>query len=425
MKIPNEELGSGVTTFIMAGERTTPSGVYHDVSLEEKEGGTKKNPDGTIMTITYEERGKTITKNMYIPMKVELDHYKMTGEMPPPDWYITEEDKKDIELGKKGQDAMQVAADYTLIPGVKMIQGAVEGLKNYYWYPGKGLVTSATNIWKWFTGETIGGAPETEVAKTKTKHQDLPKEEQNEIETQIVTNVNGMKDTKGAPVTIENYETVFSELADRYGMDVELIKTLARTESGVYICRKERCTTRVRGENKTVGKGQLTFYDMRGDKNHGRAGSFGMMHVRSGATEGTIASVEAWNEAFPPERDEDKITWEDISTNAYLAATIGTWYFSDLYNKHGGKEGDKKALEAGRQKDSSWYKAYREYTGRGTRAELNAQNYLSNLNDHRKSLQQARQKEESKDYTTKNIITEKGNKRVKDNDIFNDFSLSP
>ena len=36
---------------------------------------------------------------------------------------------------------MQVAADHTLIPGVKMIQGAVEGLKNYYWYPGKGLVT--------------------------------------------------------------------------------------------------------------------------------------------------------------------------------------------------------------------------------------------------------------------------------------------
>jgi hypothetical protein len=359
---------------------------------------------------------KTITKNMYIPLRMELDHYKRIGEMPPADWYITDEDRKDIESGKKGQEAMQTVADYTLIPGLKAIAGVGERLPGSL-IPGHGLMVAGTRLWNWFTGEDASeDAPKELITAAWDKITGG-----DGYEAQIVTNVNQMKGTKGAPTTTEDYETVFNELADRYGMDVELIKTLARTESGVYICRKEKCTTKVRGEYKTVGRGELTFYDMRGDTDHGRAGSFGMMHVRSGATENEIASVEAWNKAFPPERDEDKITWEDISTNAYLAATIGTWYFSDLYNKHGGKEGDKKALEAGRQKDSSWYKAYREYTGRGKQAEENAKHYLSNLNDYRKSSQLARPKvdilKQSKNYIENNIITEKGNKRFKDNDI--------
>jgi hypothetical protein len=420
-------MGKGATTFLMSGERTTPSGVYHDVSPKEIEGGTKLNPDGTPMTIDiYDEvTKKTITKNMYIPFRFELIHFKQLGEMPPPDWYITDEDRKDIESGEKGQKIFQKIADYTIIPLAKGLQGGAESLPGSL-IPGSGLLVAGSHLWNWFTGKDSSEEAKNElITLGNSLWNKITGGE--DYEAQIVTNVNGMLDTKGAPTTTENYETVLKELADRYGMDVELIKTLARTESGVYICRKERCTTRVRGEDKTVGKGELTFYDMRGDTDLGRAGSFGMMHVRSGATDGKIASVEAWNEAFPPERDEDKITWEDISTNAYLAATIGTWYFSDLYNKHGGKEGDKKALEAGRQKDSSWYKAYREYTGRGTQAEINAKRYLSNLNDHRKYLQQvARDKaKESKDYTIKNIITEKGNKQFKDNDIYNDLSLSP
>ena len=99
----------------------------------------------------------------------------------------------------------------------------------------------------------------------------------------------------------------------------------------------------------------------------------------------------------------------------YGGATIGAWYFKSLMNYNNG----------------DWYKAYADYTGgqgaytslnhtKRNKVRANADRFSDNLD----------RISEGKDYTRKNMITEltyqtiKGNKRIKDNDIY-DLNLSP
>ena len=389
IRIPRDQIGQGATTFVMSGERTTPSGVYHDVSPEEKEGGTKLNPDGTPMTIDiYDEvKDKTITKNMYIPLRMELDHYKRIGEMPPADWYITDEDKTDIESGKKGQETMQTVADYTLIPGVKAIAGAGERLPGSL-IPGHGLVVAGTRLWNWFTGEDASeDAPEELVARMKSRPNDVPPE----VEAKIVTYVNSWKGNTGAPDTANDYNNLIDTLAREHDIDPLLLKALGATESTIEI-----------------KNGKLNLWEPRGDRNLGITGAFGIFHVRSDPDK--KAAVEQYNQDIGSD-----FTWEDIASNPMLSATIGAWYFKSLMNYNNG----------------DWYKAYADYTGgqgaytslnhtKRNKVRANADRFSDNLD----------RISEGKDYTRKNMITEltyqtiKGNKRIKDNDIY-DLNLSP
>ena len=395
MKISREKLGQGVTTFVMTGERSTPTGVYHDVSPEEKEGGTKLNPDGTPMTINItDEAGETITKNMYIPLRMELDHYKRIGEMPPADWYITDEDKEDIESGKKGQEAMQTVADYTLIPGLKTIARAIESLPGSL-IPGRGLIKTGTRLWDWFTGENASeDAPEELTARAKEDKKELAVSP--EIETKIVTYVNSWKGKPGAPDTAEEYNELINKLANEHDLTPALLKALGMTESTIQI----------------QNDGTLNKWEPRGDRNLGTGGSFGIFHVRSDPDK--KASVEQYNQDMGTD-----FTWEDIASNPRLSATIGAWYFKFLLDHHDGNE----------------HRAYADYTGgqgaffstdmvKRNEVRTNAYRFSRNLNKIYDSGVYARPKE-SKNYIEKNIITEKGNKQFKDNDIFNDFSLSP
>jgi hypothetical protein len=328
MKISRDQIGQGVTTFVMSGERTTPSGVYHDVSPEEKEGGTKLNPDGTPMTIDiYDEViDKTITKNMYIPLRMELDHYKRIGEMPPADWYITDEDKEDIESGKKRQETMQTVADYALVPGITAIAGAGERLPGSL-IPGHGLIVAGTRLWNWFTGEDASeDAPEELITAGTNIWDKITGGEDNELEAKIVTYVNSWKGKAGAPDTAEDYNKLINALAIEHDLDPALLKALGMTESTIQIQKD----------------GTLSKWAPRGDttREDKTTGAFGIFHVRSDPE--NKASVEQYNQDMGT-----TFTWEDIASNPRLSATIGAWYFKFLL-KHNG--GDKK-------------KAYADYTG--------------------------------------------------------------
>jgi hypothetical protein len=398
MKISRDQIGQGVTTFVMSGERTTPSGVYHDVSPEEKEGGTKLNPDGTPMTIDiYDEViDKTITKNMYIPLRMELDHYKRIGEMPPADWYITDEDKEDIESGKKGQETMQTVADYALVPGITAIAGAGERLPGSL-IPGHGLIVAGTRLWNWFTGEDASeDAPEELITAGTNIWDTITGGEDKKIEAKIVTYVNSWKGKAGAPDTTEDYNKLIDALAIEHDLDPALLKALGMTESTIQIQKD----------------GTLNKWEPRGDRNLGIAGAFGIFHVRSDPDK--KASVEQYNQDMGT-----TFTWEDIASNPRLSATIGAWYFKSLLDYHQGDE----------------YRAYADYTGgqgaffstniaKRNEVRVNANRFSKNLDKIYDSGLAARPKE-SKNYIENNIITEKGNKRIKDNDIFDNLSLSP
>ena len=390
MKISREKLGQGVTTFVMTGERSTPTGVYHDVSPEEKEGGTKLNPDGTPMTINItDEAGETITKNMYIPLRMELDHYKRIGEMPPADWYITDEDKEDIESGKKGQEAMQTVADYTLIPGLKTIARAIESLPGSL-IPGRGLIKTGTRLWDWFTGENASeDAPEELITAGTDIWDTITGGEDKELEAKIVTYVNSWKGKPGAPDTAEEYNELINKLANEHDLTPALLKALGMTESTIQI----------------QNDGTLNKWEPRGDRNLGTGGSFGIFHVRSDPDK--KASVEQYNQDMGTD-----FTWEDIASNPRLSATIGAWYFKSLLDYHQGDE----------------YRAYADYTGgqgaffstniaKRNEVRVNAKRFSKNLDKIYDSGLAARPKKESKNYIENNIITEKGNKRIKDNDI--------
>tara|TARA_A100001037_G_scaffold170846_1_gene153456 strand:+ start:714 stop:3269 length:2556 start_codon:yes stop_codon:yes gene_type:complete len=76
-KIQRNKIGtSGITTYYIGGERTTPTGIYHDVSAEEKPGGTKIDDNGN---------------ELYIPLDSELNYYKLAGIDIPSDWYVPNE----------------------------------------------------------------------------------------------------------------------------------------------------------------------------------------------------------------------------------------------------------------------------------------------------------------------------------------------
>lgn len=76
-KIQRNKIGtSGITTYYIGGERTTPTGIYHDVSAEEKPGGTKIDDNGN---------------ELYIPLDSELNYYKLAGIDIPSDWYAPNE----------------------------------------------------------------------------------------------------------------------------------------------------------------------------------------------------------------------------------------------------------------------------------------------------------------------------------------------
>jgi len=242
---------SNVSTLYISGEQTAPTGIYHDVSTEEEEGGTKIDDEGNVL---------------YIPMRHELRYYEnlinFTDEKiePPADWYAphlrsTDDNKKEKEVASLGiepegpEDLLPTTADTT-------------------------LKSNFVNI-----GEVTVD------------------------EDEIKNVVNSTKKTRGAPSTQENYEELMRSLSIQSGVPIKLLKTLGATES--LVSPSNLTKWKYRGDQHMGKEGSFGIFHVRwGIAQPGAVNDFNIRHGtkytwRTVATDPLkAATIGAWYFSF-------------------------------------------------------------------------------------------------------------------------------
>lgn len=171
-KLNSRTIGTaGVVTHVVTGERTTPTGIYHEV-------GDWEGPGGSI--VLKDENNQEIEK--YIPTEQELRHYILAGMDVPEDWHVSNE----------------------VLDKIENVKGTNKKIASFI---------------KQFVPDT-----EPQPAFSVKAKQDVKQE--------VATEIPPVEDMK---LDATGYNNLMSDLSKESGVDIRFLKALGMQESGIHI----------------------------------------------------------------------------------------------------------------------------------------------------------------------------------------------